>query len=108
VDTWWQTETGGHMITPLPGAIPTKPGSATLPFFGVDAAVVDDQGNEVPPNVGGKLVIRRPWPGMLRSIYGDKVRYKKTYWSEVKRVLLRGRRRAARQGRLLLDRRPDR
>src|SRR5205085_3849329 len=54
VDTWWQTETGGHMITPLPGAIPTKPGSATLPFFGVDAAVVDDNGDEVPANVGGK------------------------------------------------------
>ena len=84
VDTWWQTETGGHMITPLPGAVPTKPGSATLPFFGVDAAVVDDNGNEVPTNVGGKLVIRSPWPGMLRSIYGDKSRYKKTYWSEVK------------------------
>ena len=83
VDTWWQTETGGHMITPLPGAIPTKPGTATLPFFGVDAAVVDDEGNEVPPNVGGKLVIRKPWPSMLRSIWGDKARYKKTYWSEV-------------------------
>jgi acetyl-CoA synthetase len=83
VDTWWQTETGGHMITPFPGATPTKPGSATLPFFGVNAAVVDDQGKEVPPNVGGKLVIRSPWPGMLRSIYGDKARYKKTYWSEV-------------------------
>jgi acetyl-CoA synthetase len=84
VDTWWQTETGGHMITPLPGATPAKPGSATLPFFGVDAAVVDDEGREVPPNVGGKLVIRQPWPGMLRTIYGDKARYKKTYWSEVK------------------------
>ncbi|HEV7869233.1 MAG TPA: acetate--CoA ligase [Chthoniobacteraceae bacterium] len=83
VDTWWQTETGGHMITPLPGATPTTPGTATRPFFGVDAAVVDDDGNEVPPNVGGKLVIRRPWPSMLRSIWGDKARYKKTYWSEV-------------------------
>jgi acetyl-CoA synthetase len=72
------------MITPLPGVTPTKPGSATLPFFGVDAAVVDDQGREVPPNVGGKLVIRRPWPGMLRTIYGDKARYRKTYWSEIK------------------------
>lgn len=72
------------MITPLPGATPMKPGSATLPFFGVDAAVVDDEGNEVPPNVGGKLVIRQPWPFMLRTIYGDKQRYKKTYWSEVK------------------------
>ena len=90
VDTWWQTETGGHMITPLPGAIPTKPGTATLPFFGVDAAVVDDQGNEVPPNVGGKLVIRKPWPSMLRSIWGDKARYKKTYWSEVKGMYFAG------------------
>ncbi|MEO6970605.1 MAG: acetate--CoA ligase, partial [Chthoniobacterales bacterium] len=84
VDTWWQTETGAIMITPLPGAIPTKPGSATLPFFGVDPAVVDAEGREVPPNVGGKLIIRRPWPAMLRSIYGDKPRYKKQYWSEYK------------------------
>jgi acetyl-CoA synthetase len=83
VDTWWQTETGGHMITPIPGAIPTKPGSATVPFFGVDAAVVDDEGREVGVNQGGKLVIRRPWPSMLRSIYGDKSRYKKQYWSEI-------------------------
>ena len=82
VDTWWQTETGAIMITPLPGAIPTKPGSATLPFFGVDPAVVDAEGKEVPPNVGGKLIIRRPWPSMLRTIYGDKARYKKQYWSE--------------------------
>ena len=83
VDTWWQTETGGHMITPLPGAIATKPGSATVPFFGVDAAVVDDEGREVGVNQGGKLVIRKPWPSMLRSIYGDKSRYKKQYWSEI-------------------------
>ena len=83
VDTWWQTETGGHMITPLPGATPTKPGTATLPFFGVDAAVVDDNGKEVGVDEGGKLVIRKPWPSMLRSIWGDKARYKKTYWSEV-------------------------
>ena len=84
VDTWWQTETGSIMITPLPGATPTKPGSATLPFFGVDAAVVDDAGNEVGVNQGGKLVIRGPWPSMLRTIYGDKTRYRKTYWSEIK------------------------
>ncbi|HEY5036032.1 MAG TPA: acetate--CoA ligase [Chthoniobacterales bacterium] len=84
VDTWWQTETGAIMITPLPGATPTKPGSATLPFFGVDAAVVDANGKEVPPNVGGKLIIRRPWPSMLRTIYGDKSRYRKQYWSEYK------------------------
>jgi len=82
VDTWWQTETGAIMITPLPGAIPTKPGSATLPFFGVDVAVVDPAGKEVAPNVGGKLIIRRPWPSMLRNIYGDKGRYKTQYWSE--------------------------
>ena len=81
-DTWWQTETGGHMITPLPGVTPTKPGTATRPFFGVDAAIVDDAGNEVGPNVGGKLVIRKPWPSMLRSIWGDPERYVKTYWSE--------------------------
>jgi acetyl-CoA synthetase len=84
VDTWWQTETGAIMITSLPGAVATKPGSATLPFFGVDPAIVDENGTEVGPNVGGKLVIRKPWPSMLRSIYGDKARYKKTYWSEVK------------------------
>jgi acetyl-CoA synthetase len=82
VDTWWQTETGGIMITPLPGAIPTKPGSATLPFFGVDAAVVDETGKEVPANVGGKLIIRKPWPSMLRTIWGDKARYEKVYWSD--------------------------
>ena len=82
VDTWWQTETGVIMITPLPGAIPTKPGSATLPFFGIDAAVVDEAGKEVPPNVGGKLIIRRPWPSMLRTIWGDKARYEKQYWSD--------------------------
>jgi len=83
VDTWWQTETGGIMITPLPGATPTKPGSATLPFFGVLPEVVDDKGNAVPRNTGGKLVIRRPWPSMLRGLWGDKKRYKEVYWSEV-------------------------
>ncbi|PYI77119.1 MAG: acetate--CoA ligase [Verrucomicrobia bacterium] len=82
VDTWWQTETGAIMVTPLPGAIPTKPGSATLPFFGVDAAVVDERGKEVGANVGGKLIVRKPWPSMLRAIYGDKQRYQKQYWSE--------------------------
>jgi acetyl-CoA synthetase len=84
VDTWWQTETGGIMITPLPGATPTKPGSGTLPFFGVFPEVVDDKGNAVPRNSGGKLVIRKPWPSMLRGIWGDKKRFKETYWSEVK------------------------
>ncbi|HSI12030.1 MAG TPA: acetate--CoA ligase [Chthoniobacter sp.] len=90
VDTWWQTETGGHMITPIPGATPTKPGTATLPFFGVDAAIVDDDGKEVPAGVGGKLVIRKPWPSMLRNIWGDKARYKKTYWSEFKGMYFAG------------------
>jgi acetyl-CoA synthetase len=83
VDTWWQTETGGIMITPLPGATVTKPGSATLPFFGVVPEVVDDQGKSVPKNSGGKLVIRRPWPSMLRGVWGDPVRYKEVYWTEV-------------------------
>ena len=83
VDTWWQTETGGIMITPLPGATPTKPGSATLPFFGVFPEVVDDKGKAVPRNTGGKLVIRKPWPSMLRGIWGDKKRFKEVYWSEV-------------------------
>jgi len=84
VDTWWQTETGAMMITPLPGATPAKPGTATLPFFGIDAAIVDDNGKEVGPYEGGKLVIRKPWPSMLRTIYGDKARYRQAYWSEVK------------------------
>ena len=82
VDTWWQTETGAHMICPLPGAIPTTPGTATVPFFGCDAAIVDDAGVEVGPNQGGKLVIRQPWPSMLRTIWGDDARYAKQYWSE--------------------------
>jgi acetyl-CoA synthetase len=83
VDTWWQTETGSHMITTLPGAHIMKPGSAGLPFFGVDVAVVDDQGKELMPGIQGKLVIRKPWPSMLRSIHGDPERYAKQYWSEV-------------------------
>jgi acetyl-CoA synthetase len=82
VDTWWQTETGSIMITPLPGAIPQKPGSATLPFFGVVAKVFDDQGNEVPKNSGGKLVLTQPWPAMLRTLWGDDDRFKRQYWSE--------------------------
>ena len=84
VDTYWQTETGGHMITPLPGATPTKPGSCTLPFFGVDAAIVDQDGNEKGPNEGGLLVVRKPWPGMLRGVLGDRQRFIDTYWSTVK------------------------
>ncbi|MGD0815489.1 MAG: acetate--CoA ligase [Verrucomicrobiota bacterium] len=84
VDTWWQTETGSIMITPLPGATPTKPGTATLPFFGIVAEVVDDRGKPVPKNAGGKLVIRKPWPSMLRGIWGDPQRFMETYWNEVK------------------------
>ena len=84
VDTWWQTETGSIMISPLPGATPLKPGTATLPFFGILPEVVDDYGKPVPRNMGGKLVIRKPWPSMLRGIWGDPERYKSTYWSEVK------------------------
>jgi acetyl-CoA synthetase len=82
VDTWWQTETGSILITPLPGAIPTKPGSATLPLPGIFADVVDETGQSVGKGKGGILVIRRPWPSMLRTIWGDPERYKKTYWPE--------------------------
>jgi acetyl-CoA synthetase len=82
VDTWWQTETGGIMITPLPGAIPPKPGSATLPFFGVDPVIVDDAGSELDGNeVRGNLCIRRPWPGQARTLYGDHQRFRETYFS---------------------------
>lgn len=90
VDTWWQTETGAIMISPLPGATPTKPGSATLPFFGIRPEVVDDQGNPVPKGSGGKLIIRQPWPSMLRGLWGDPKRFKETYWSEVKGAYFTG------------------
>jgi acetyl-CoA synthetase len=83
VDTWWQTETGAIMCTPLPGATATKPGSCTRPFFGVDVAVVDKQGKEVPANAGGYFVIRKPWPSMLRTVYGDDARFEKTYFGEI-------------------------
>ena len=81
VDTWWQTETGQILISPLPGVTTTKPGSATFPFPGIEADVVDGDGNSVPLGGGGYLVLKRPWPGMLRGIYGDPERYKETYWS---------------------------
>ncbi|MEM8868020.1 MAG: acetate--CoA ligase [Verrucomicrobiota bacterium] len=77
VDTWWQTETGGHMLTPIPGATPTKPGCVTLPFFGVEPAILTDAGEEIS---AGILAIKKPWPGMLRGIYGDPQRFKDTYW----------------------------
>ena len=83
VDTWWQTETGAIMIAPLPGATPTVPGSATRPLPGIVPEVVDKDGTPVGPNQGGFLVIKQPWPSMLRTLYGDDERYKQTYWSEV-------------------------
>jgi acetyl-CoA synthetase len=86
VDTWWQTETGMILISPLPGATPTKPGSATRPLPGVAAEVVDRQGNPVGVNQGGFLVIKRPWPAMLRTIYGDDERYRQQYWGQVPHV----------------------
>ncbi|MFZ9561365.1 MAG: acetate--CoA ligase [Burkholderiales bacterium] len=82
VDTWWQTETGGHMITPLPGATPTKPGSATLPLPGISADIVDETGQSFGKGKGGILVIKKPWPSMLRTIWGDPERFKKTYFPE--------------------------
>ncbi|HET7828093.1 MAG TPA: acetate--CoA ligase [Candidatus Limnocylindrales bacterium] len=81
VDTWWQTETGQILISPLPGVTTTKPGSATFPLPGIAADVVDADGNSVPKGSGGYLVLKRPWPGMLRGIYGDPERYRQTYWS---------------------------
>ena len=82
VDTWWQTETGGHMITPLPGVTPTKPGSCTLALPGIAAAIVDETGNDVEKGKGGILVIKKPWPSMIRTIWGDPERYKKSYYPE--------------------------
>ena len=83
VDTWWQTETGGHMISPVPGAVSLKPGSCTLPLPGIAADVVDEDGNSITtPDAGGYLVIKRPWPGMLRTIWGDGDRYVRTYWAK--------------------------
>ncbi len=83
VDTWWQTETGAIMIAPIPGAVPTKPGSATRPFFGIVPEVVTKEGDPVPAGHGGLLVIRKPWPSMARTIYGNPERYVKGYWSEI-------------------------
>jgi len=90
VDTWWQTETGQILITPLPGVTATKPGSACFPFPGIDADVVDATGKSVPLGDGGYLVLKRPWPGMLRGIYGDPDRYKATYWSRFKGMYFAG------------------
>jgi acetyl-CoA synthetase len=83
VDTWWQTETGAIMISPFPGATPTKPGAASFPFFGIAAEIVDDAGNALPDNELGNLIIRKPWPSMLRGIWGDNERYSEVYWSDI-------------------------
>jgi acetyl-CoA synthetase len=90
VDTWWQTETGGLMISPLPGVTATKPGAAMRPLPGISAEVVDDQGHAVPNGGGGYLVLTEPWPGMLRGIWGDDERYKETYWSRYEGVYFAG------------------
>ena len=90
VDTWWQTETGGIMITPLPGAVSTKPGSATLAFPGIDAEVFTAEGEPTAPPNGGFLVLRKPWPGMLRGIWGDPSRFKEVYWSNYKDIYFAG------------------
>ncbi|WP_424949507.1 acetate--CoA ligase [Deinococcus sp.] len=90
VDTWWQTETGSIMLTTLPGAFPAKPGTAGLPMFGVDPAIVTRDGQEVEDGQGGLLVIRKPWPSMLRTVYGDDERYVKTYWGEIEGVYFAG------------------
>jgi len=84
VDTWWQTETGGILISPLPYATPLKPGSATRPLPGVDAAILREDGSEAKANEGGRLVIRKPWPGMIRGVFGDPARFKKTYFQQYK------------------------
>ena len=90
VDTWWQTETGGIMLTTLPGVHDAKPGAAGVPFFGVEPAIVDVDGNERGDNEGGFLVMKRPWPSMLRTVYGDDDRYRSQYWSEIPHVYFAG------------------
>jgi acetyl-CoA synthetase len=90
VDTWWQTETGGILISPLPGATPTKPGSATKPFPGIEVDVMTREGKSVGPNEGGYLVIKRPWPSMLRTIWGDDERYREQYWSQLEGIYFAG------------------
>jgi acetyl-CoA synthetase len=90
VDTWWQTETGHIMISPLPGAVPAKPGSATRPLPGVVPEIVTMDGKAVPEGSGGFLIIKKPWPGMLRTIYGDPDRYERQYWSQIPGVYFTG------------------
>jgi acetyl-CoA synthetase len=86
VDTWWQTETGGILITPLPGAFVLKPGSATFPFPGIEPAIFRDDGSEAAPNEGGYLIIKKPWPGLMRTVYGSHQRFKETYWERYKGI----------------------
>jgi acetyl-CoA synthetase len=91
VDTFWQTETGGHMITPLPGATPLVPGSCTLPLPGIEAAIVDETAHDIPNGTGGLLVVKKPWPSMIRTIWGDPERFKKSYFpDELKGFYLAG------------------
>jgi acetyl-CoA synthetase len=90
VDTYWQTETGSFMITPLPGATPLKPGSATLPFFGVQPVVLDDKGNELEGEASGFLAIKKPWPSASRSCYGDHARFESVYYSMFKGYYVAG------------------
>jgi acetyl-CoA synthetase len=90
VDTWWQTETGAIMITPLPGATPTKPGSGTKPFPGIEADIMTRSGKPVDANQGGYLVIKKPWPSMLRTIWGDDARYREQYWSQIDGIYFAG------------------
>ncbi len=90
IDTWWQTETGSIMLTTLPGAHPAKPGSAGLPMYGIEPAIMTRSGEELGPDEGGLLVIKRPWPSMLRTVYGDDERYRKTYWGEIEGVYFAG------------------
>ena len=110
VDTWWQTETGGHMISPLPGVTALKPGSCTKPLPGIDAAIVDETGADVEDGKGGILVIKKPWPSMIRTIWGDPERFKTSYYPEdfQGRLLPCWRRRESRSRRLFLDHGPDR
>jgi acetyl-CoA synthetase len=90
VDTWWQTETGGILITPIPGAVPTKPGSATVPFPGVEPVIIAEDGSEAGVNEGGNLCIKKPWPGMMRTVFGDPQRFKETYFSQYPGIYFAG------------------
>ena len=108
MDTWWQTETGHPLITPLPASTKLKPGSATMPLPGIEADVVDEQGKSVPKGGGGYLVLTKPWPAMMRTIYGDPDRFVQTYWSRFPGKYFAGDGCEARQRRLLLAARPGR